>query len=119
MTKYADDLHARLVELDRSASPAPWAIYRGEWAERIIGADGEPALYTQAPHDVDLQMTIEARNAFPALLAEIERLREEVQTAKADGWDEGYADKDAEPSEAMIERGLRKPATNPYRKEEQ
>lgn len=51
------------------------------------------------------------------LLDEVKRLQTELKTAKAEAWDEGYSDKDSEPSEAMIERGLRERATNPYREE--
>ena len=35
--------------------------------------------------------------------------------ALAEGWDEGYQDKASEASEAMIERGLRERAKNPYK----
>ena len=41
--------------------------------------------------------------------AEIERLREEMQSAKADAWDDGY-----EAHRQMIEGIARKPS-NPYR----
>ena len=37
--------------------------------------------------------------------------------ALAEGWDEGYQDKEAEAPKEMIERGLRKRAQNPYREE--
>lgn len=43
------------------------------------------------------------------LLAEVERLREEMQSAKADAWEDGY-----EAHRQMIEGIARKPS-NPYR----
>jgi hypothetical protein len=43
------------------------------------------------------------------LLAEVERLRAEMQSAKADAWDDGY-----EAHRQMIEGIARKPS-NPYR----
>lgn len=46
------------------------------------------------------------------------RRLERIRAEKEKAWDEGYCDKDSEASEAMIERGLRERATNPYRKEE-
>ena len=94
------------------------------------------------PQD-DFALIIETRNALPELIAEIDRLtaendrlhcaekalkerfklifnkwrsrrRDLIRRVQAEAWAEGYLDKGAEASEAMIERGLRERAKNPY-----
>ena len=45
----------------------------------------------------------------------IQAIDEEVRELFKDVWEEGYKDKENEPSETMIERGLRDKAKNPYK----
>ena len=96
----------RLRELDRTASPAPWhwaevdfpedysttetvfEMLAGRNAKRII----PPLKDSEIDHDAILLTT--ARNAIPALLAEIERLAEENQELKQENhlaWSKGHA----------------------------
>lgn len=120
----------RLRELDRVASPAPWWV--GSSAESynaIVCEDGDTtsgvldACYVGerlSSDDPDLQIITETRNAIPVLLAEIERLTAEntqLLDTVAEAWDEGYLDKETEAPKEMIERGLRKRAQNPYKKD--
>lgn len=95
----------RLRELDRKASPAPWsynpwsANSSGEVTQNITYGWGEEeeiligevsCLLTE--HDAE--MIAQARNAIPALLAEIERLTEENLELKRENhlaWSKGHA----------------------------
>lgn len=99
----------RLRELERAAAPAPWRwydYYFEDWPECESDLTNEHL------------MIMHARNAIPALLAEIDRLTAEntqLLDTVAEAWDEGYLDKETEAPEEMIVRGLRKRAQNPYR----
>lgn len=122
---------ARLRELDQQASPAPWsynpwsANSNGEVTQNITYGWGEEEeiLIGEVSYlliESDAEMIAESRNAIPVLLAEIDRLTPEntqLLDTVAEAWDEGYLDKEAEASEAMIERGLRERAQNPYKKD--
>ena len=93
----------RLRELDRKASPAPWVftgtkqtgydtIEPGDLLEGN-GLKLIPEIERVCP-PTDAQLIAEARNAIPALLAEIERLAEENQTLKRENhlaWSKGHA----------------------------
>lgn len=91
----------RLRELDRTASPAPWYIEEHE--SMIVTGDEETgeevgAVFFQAMKSkkskANAAILTEARNAIPALLAEIERLAEENQTLKRENhlaWSKGHA----------------------------
>ena len=84
---------ARLRDLDRYASPAPWWV--GSSAESynaIVCEDGETtsgvidACYVGerlSSDDPDLQIITETRNALPGLLAEIDRLGTRLSIAEA------------------------------------
>ena len=93
----------RLRELEQKASPAPWACTgtkRFSYDDIEPGdlLDGEgfelvPEIERVCP-PVDAEMIAEARNAIPALLAEIERLTEENQALKQENhlaWSKGHA----------------------------
>lgn len=94
---------ARLRELDQEASPAPWVftgtkrtgydtIEPGDLLESN-GLELIPEIERVCP-PTDAQLIAEARNAIPALLAEIERLTEENQTLKRENqlaWSKGHA----------------------------
>lgn len=143
----------RLRELDQKASPAPWSylilpvdLHTG--IQDSVLLDGAGLEFSTNAEDAftrnDFDVILEARNAIPALLAEIERLtadndrlqcaekelkerftlifnkwrsrrRDLIRRVQAEAWAEGYLDKETEASEAMIERGLRERAKNPYR----
>ena len=93
----------RLRELDRKASPAPWYIEEYEGVIVTGDEDGETlsgvidACYIGeqlSSNDPDLQIIVEARNAIPTLLAEIERLAEENRALKRENhlaWSKGHA----------------------------
>ena len=117
----------RLRELDRTASPAPWYIEEHE--SMIVTGDEETGEEVGAvfyhtlkskKSKANAAILTEARNAVPDLLAEIDRLTAEntqLLDTVAEAWDEGYMDKETEAPEEMIERGLRKRAQNPYKKD--
>lgn len=75
----------RLRELHETASPAPWEdsidIIRDANGDTVIGDWDSPV---KDMTDENLNMVIVARNALPALLAEIERLqnRERILAAR-------------------------------------
>lgn len=99
MTEYTQEFHDRLRELDQEASPAPWVIRpEDDFMPLDIACPANPAHYPTSPDVMetvfypaettesffcmgddlpDIQIAVEARNAVPALLAEIERLQEE------------------------------------------
>ena len=121
----------RLRELDRVTAPAPWAETINEENPDIpcllLDANGGQVAEGEAdwegfwPNlDNTVGLLTELRNALPILLAEIDRLTAEntqLLDTVAEAWDEGYMDKEAEAPEEMIERGLRKRAQNPYKKD--
>ena len=103
----------RLRELDRKASPAPWSIvkyggyeYYGETPHEIdsIKSAEEDVAKQLGCHACDdglysdrienFEYIVQARNAIPALLAEIERLAEENRALKRENhlaWSKGHA----------------------------
>lgn len=91
MTDYTPELHENLRELHEQASPAPW----GDRLDCIIGSeDADIIPHAEYPvssmTDEDRVVLVEARNALPVLLAEIERLQEELKIRAAEAWEEGY-----------------------------
>lgn len=123
----------RLRELDRTASPAPWEAWgcgenrqtsiehpMGDVLERGERGHGHMREDIVWLREADADLITETRNALPVLLAEIDRLTAEntqLLDTVAEAWDEGYMDKETEAPEEMIERGLRKRAQNPYKKD--
>lgn len=85
----------RLRELGQKARPAPWSylilpadIHTGAQDSVLLDGDGH-GFATNAEDAFtrnDFDFMLEARNAIPVLLAEIERLT--AENAKA--WDDGY-----------------------------
>ena len=93
----------RLRELDRKASPAPWVFtgtkrtgYDTMEPGDLLEGNGLgliPEIERVCP-PTDAQLIAEARNAIPALLAEIERLAEENLELKRENhlaWSKGHA----------------------------
>lgn len=80
---YSQELHAHLKELHTNAAPAPWA-YNASWDfcdkynSELIDADGKILIGQGVGMEGAraAETLIEARNALPTLLAEIERLQE-------------------------------------------
>lgn len=123
----------RLRELNQTASPAPWEAWgcgenmqtsiehpMGDVLERGERGYGHMREDITWLREADADLITETRNAIPALLAEIDRLTAEntqLLDTVAEAWDEGYMDKETEAPEEMIERGLRKRAQNPYKKD--
>ena len=119
----------RLRELDRYASPAPWSylilpvdLHTG--IQDSVLLDGAGLEFSTNAEDAftrnDFDVILEARNAIPALLAEIERLTAEntqLLDTVAEAWDEGYMDKEAEAGGVMIHSEPRERAKNPYKKD--
>ncbi|MFW0120306.1 hypothetical protein ACN08Y_10370 [Rothia sp. P5764] len=89
-TQYSPELHARLRELHRQASPAPWVVDEND-DQRYVCPDGYEVINTDAAHiyTIDTKISVGARNALPALLDEIERLTEAVKAAKAESFETG------------------------------
>lgn len=94
----------RLRELDRYASPAPWQVGETESGGHAILCEYVASvevvidtLWEGEPMDdssPDLEIITEARNAAPALLAEIERLADENLELKRENhlaWSKGHA----------------------------
>lgn len=93
----------RLRELDQKASPAPWSylilpvdLHTGIQDSALV--DGTGHEFATNAEDAftrnDFDVMLEARNALPALLAEIERLAEENQALKRENhlaWAKGHA----------------------------
>ena len=119
----------RLRELDRYASPAPWSylilpvdLHTG--IQDSVLLDGAGLEFSTNAEDAftrnDFDVILEARNAIPALLAEIERLTAEntqLLDTVAEAWDEGYMDKETEAPEEMIHLEPRERAENPYKED--
>lgn len=86
---------ARLRELDRTASPAPWWVSDSDakpWHHGILCEYGEsPEVVIDAYWDgariddnsPDLHLIAEARNAVPVLLTEIDRLTARLSISEA------------------------------------
>lgn len=101
MTENIDDRIARLRELDKQASPTPWVIRpEDDFMPLDIACPANPAHYPTSPDVMetvfypaettesffcmgddlpDIQIAVEARNAVPAFIAEIERLQAELR----------------------------------------
>lgn len=86
MTEYTRELHDRLRELDKAASPAPW--YIEPYENMLVTGDDETGEEIGATYygrgrskkqRANREMLTDARNAVPALLAEIERLNDELR----------------------------------------
>lgn len=86
--------------------PTGFACYKSR-----IGCPIHPRQKKKALSDIQTQRADNEQltRERDTLQAENERLREEMQSAKADAWDEGYQD-----HKEMIEGIARKPS-NPYR----
>lgn len=80
MTLLTDEERAKLVELEKAATPGPWraAAPKGrvsDYTSIVEGADGRMALFAGAPSRSDEEivancaLTVATRNALPALLA--------------------------------------------------
>ncbi len=81
----------RLRELDQTAIPAPWSylmlpVDPHTGIQDSVLLDGAGLEFSTNAEDAftrnDFDVILEARNAIPALLAEIERLEEENQALK-------------------------------------
>lgn len=90
MTEYTPELHAHLKELHTAASPAPWVfsteVFDGENYNSITDANKTVLVYPDCADDMydeDSEIIIEARNALPALLSEIERVKAENKRLKS------------------------------------
>lgn len=81
MTEYTDDLHARLVELDKAASPAPW-VYGGGEISTIIP---ERKTIGRIQRNTDEVLLTTLRNALPILLARFEELSRVINMLTANG----------------------------------
>lgn len=119
MSKYTQELHDRLRELDKTASPAPW--YIEPYENMVVTGDDETGEEIGATYygrgrskkqRANREMLTDARNAVPALLDEIDRL----QAEKGKIW-EACADKAYELYLTEEQRDELH-AANPYRKEE-
>lgn len=75
MIKYTEELHNRLRQLDKDASPAPW-VADEEDDQRYLCAKGYEVITSYAEHvyEIDAQASVESRNALPLLLDGIEEL---------------------------------------------
>ena len=104
MKTYIQETINRLRELDRYASPAPWQVGETESGGHAILCEYVASvevvidtLWEGEPMDdssPDLEIITEARNAAPALLAEIERLADENLELKRENhlaWSKGHA----------------------------
>lgn len=74
---HSQELHDLLKDLHTAASPAPWTVDPND-NQRYLDADGNEVIDPYAAHifEIDTETSVQARNALPALLAEIERLQE-------------------------------------------
>lgn len=135
---YTPELDQHLQELHQEASKTPWKVQASGQKEpiKIISATrhgtAPETVFTPVfgPHleaeyeesenkaDINTRYAVAAANAVPVLQAEIARLREELKTAKADGWDEGYK-KHIERVWAYDSNGVIPDCTNPYRSNQQ
>lgn len=80
---YSLELHDQLRELHEQARPAPWYFnIFGDRAE-IVDDEGYLVLEMGRPGTRNGNLVAEARNALPALLAEIERLQERERILSA------------------------------------
>lgn len=96
MVKYTEELHARIRELSKNATPRPWYIEPVE--NMVVYGDEETgeevgAIYYHAARSkkekANRALLVEAPNAIEAILDEIERLNTALQTAKAEGFETG------------------------------
>lgn len=98
--QYSPELHSRLRELSKNATPRPWYV---EPIERMIVSGenddtGEEvgAVYFHSgkgkKEKANRSLLTEAPNSIDALLDEIERLQNELETALPEAWEDGYAD---------------------------
>lgn len=85
-----------LRELDQNASPAPWEVWgageggntsiehpMGDVLERGERGTGHMREDITWVREADADIIVEARNAIPALLTEIDRLSNELRVAEA------------------------------------
>lgn len=87
----------RLRELDKNASPAPWKyavihLTDEDSYSQLEEARGEHILDNWGTSQLsyeDIDIIIEARNAIPVLLTEIERLKAENKKL-SEAWEGGY-----------------------------
>lgn len=86
MTKYTKELHNRLRQLDKDASPAPWTV---DFDNSVLGGykildDGNKLYedlgvcpicsYSTSESNINANLIVEVRNALPLLLDRIEEL---------------------------------------------
>lgn len=106
MTEGIQELIDRLRELDKKASPAPWeSSNHGEGKNTFLESEIDNVLVHDERgsghvrediawiNEANASMIVEARNALPDLLDEIERLQEScdlVQATAASAWAEGF-----------------------------
>lgn len=98
MPEITPELIARLRELDKKASPAPWKFTGTKFTPPdyiepgdLLGSEGlvlVPEIESVCPPEY-VELIVEARNALPALLddrdrleAENKKLREQLETSK-------------------------------------
>lgn len=110
---YTPELHARLRELHQQASRTPWSISLSDGKDNpveivhpfgrkghmvsvftpVFGTGFAPDIEDLEENvDIDTRYTVASANATPALLNEIERLQNELETALPEAWKDGYAD---------------------------
>lgn len=76
---------AELRRLHESARPGPWYAGTGDMVGTVVTADGDRVCSDDIfirTHLPDFDLIAAARNALPALLDEIERLRADLQRAR-------------------------------------
>lgn len=134
MTTNIQETINRLRELDKNASPAPWSVvrysgleYYGEKPLQVdsIRSASEIVAEQLGCHACDeglqsdrienFEYIVEARNAIPVLLAEIERLTAENRNI-SEAWEDGYADAICDVEGAYeIDRAEITATENPYK----
>lgn len=90
MVKYTEELHNRLRELHQNASPTPWDTSTTGRQAEIVDEDDDLVLELGYAPSMDVQMkndallVVETINVLPALLDEIERLQNKLETSQTE-----------------------------------